>query len=398
MTRAAEVRLSALPVACARIDREGRIFEANDRWSALFELGDVGPTGRRLADWCAAASDRATLITAAAERRTLRLEARIGDNLPVTMAFDLAADGEGLLCVGRAIGGADLLTESQRYLDVAFDYAPIGMGLFDTHGRYVRVNDSMCQLLGRTREQLLGRRDQEFTHSDDRPSDVDAAWRILNGDADSWQTEKRFLAPDGRVIWVIANLAFLRDSGGRPLSWLGQFQDITERRAREELLGHIAMHDDLTQVANRRGLVAKLTDSLAHARRYEQSGAVLVLDLDGFKQVNDRDGHQAGDALLAQAAATLRTRLRVTDFVARMGGDEFAVILPHADADTAQLVAGQLLAALGALQPGEISCSCGIAVYAPDTPDVDTVLGRADRAMYAAKARGRGQIMVDAAR
>jgi diguanylate cyclase (GGDEF)-like protein/PAS domain S-box-containing protein len=398
MSPAAGVRLNALPIACARIDRTGRITEANDHWCALFTLGEARPEGRILSEWCADLQGGARpLVQAAEHRHTLRLEVRLDDGVPVTMAFDLveAGDDGELLCSAREISGADLLSESQRYLDVAFELAPIGMALFDTQGRYVRVNNSLCRLLDRSREDLLGRRDQEFTHPDDRQADVDTAWRVLRGEMDSWQTEKRFLTPDGRTIWVIANLVFLRDAGGRPLSWLGQFQDITARRSREDVLGHIATHDDLTGIANRRGLIAKLNDSLALARRYQQSGAVLILDLDGFKEVNDRAGHQAGDAVLVRAAGALRNRLRVTDFLARMGGDEFAAVLPHADAGAAQIVAQELLLALRDLDETELSCSCGIALYGPGTSDVDTVIGQADRAMYTAKARGRGHVLVD---
>jgi diguanylate cyclase (GGDEF)-like protein/PAS domain S-box-containing protein len=400
LSPAAEVELNALPVACARIDRVGRVTEANSHWRALFRLDEAGSEGQVLTDWCAQLEDGPLRLTEAAERRhTLRLEVRLPDGVPITVAFDLVEERDSgpLLCTAREIGGADLLSESQRYLDVAFELAPIGMALFDTQGRYVRVNDSLCRLLRRSRQELLGRRDQEFTHPDDRQSDVDAAWRILRGELDSWQTEKRFLTPDGRTLWVIANLVFLRDDEGRPLSWLGQFQDITARRSREDVLGHIATHDDLTEIANRRGLIAKLNDSLAFARRYQQSGAVLILDLDGFKEVNDRAGHQAGDALLVQTARALRTRLRITDFLARMGGDEFAVVLPHADSGAAHVVAQELLLALGDLAETELSFSCGIALYGPETPDVETVLARGDRAMYAAKARGRGQIVADGA-
>jgi diguanylate cyclase (GGDEF)-like protein/PAS domain S-box-containing protein len=399
MPPVAGIGLNALPIACARIDRAGRIIEANDHWRALFRLED-DPEGRILSDWCAELGDDPTPLTEAAGRRnTLRLEVTLPDGVPITMAFDLVAEGDSgpLLCSAREIGGADLLSESQRYLDVAFELAPIGMALFDTQGRYVRVNDSLCRLLLRSREELLGRRDQEFTHPDDRQSDVDAAWRILRGELTSWQTEKRFLTPDGRTVWVIANLVFLRDDEGRPLSWLGQFQDITARRSREDVLGHIATHDDLTEIANRRALIAKLHDSLALARRYQQSGAVLILDLDGFKEVNDRAGHQAGDALLVQTARALRKRLRLTDFLARMGGDEFAVVLPHADSDAARVVAQELLLAVGDVDAAELSFSCGIALYSPETPGVENVIGRADRAMYTAKARGRGQIVVDSA-
>ncbi|MGH2722601.1 MAG: PAS domain S-box protein [Actinomycetota bacterium] len=96
------------------------------------------------------------------------------------------------------------------------------MALFNTDGEYVRVNAALCAFLGRTREELIGRRDQEFTHPDDRQSDVDAAWRILRGEIHTWQCEKRFVRPDGGIVWAIANLTFLRDADGNPMTWVGQ--------------------------------------------------------------------------------------------------------------------------------------------------------------------------------
>jgi diguanylate cyclase (GGDEF)-like protein/PAS domain S-box-containing protein len=311
----------------------------------------------------------------------------------ILLAAEADAPGR-IICVGRAVAGTELLSESQRYLDVAFEIAPLGMALFDTDGYYVRVNKALCDLLGRAPEELIGHRDQELTHPDDREADIDAAWRILGGEMDAWQTEKRFIAADGSVVWTIANLTFLRDPEGRPLSWLGQFQNITERRRREELLSHLAVHDELTGVANRRGLIQELTGRLAHARRYDEPGAVILLDLDGFKAVNDRDGHQAGDLVLVQAAQALQGRLRVTDFLARLGGDEFAVILPHVGMGAATTVGEDLLCALRELDQGKLCASCGIVLYDSASGGVESILADADRAMYAAKGRGGNAISI----
>src|SRR4051794_7697906 len=112
----------------------------------------------------------------------------------------------------------------------------IGMALFNPDGEYVRVNRALCRILGRGAADLIGRRDQELTHPDDRQADVDAAWEILDARRNTHQCEKRFVRPDGSVVWTLANLTFLRDDGGRPLSWVGQFQEITARRAVEQAL------------------------------------------------------------------------------------------------------------------------------------------------------------------
>jgi diguanylate cyclase (GGDEF)-like protein/PAS domain S-box-containing protein len=125
--------------------------------------------------------------------------------------------------------------DARRYFDAAFDNAPIGMALFNTAGEYVRVNAALCVLLGRSRDDLIGRRDQELTHPDDRASDLEAAADIFAGKLSTHQCEKRFVRADGSIVWALANLTFLRDEAGRPLGWVGQFQDVTARREAEEL-------------------------------------------------------------------------------------------------------------------------------------------------------------------
>ena len=135
--------------------------------------------------------------------------------------------------MGRTVAPSTSVAE---HFDAAFDDAPIGMALFNCAGEYVRVNDALCTLLDRAPEQLIGRRDQELTHPDDRAADLVAAEEIFAGLKRTFQCEKRFVRPDGTIVWALANLTFLRDDEGRPLSWVGQFQDITSRRATEEAL------------------------------------------------------------------------------------------------------------------------------------------------------------------
>jgi PAS domain S-box-containing protein len=137
-------------------------------------------------------------------------------------------DGVRAVCVLRDLDFAELITEASRYFDIAFETTPIAMAIFNADGEYIRVNPALCVLLGRPPEDLLGRRDQEYTHPDDRQADVDAAWEVLEGRRSSVQCVKRFLRPDGSVRRVVANLTFLRDDHGRPLNWVGHFQDLTD--------------------------------------------------------------------------------------------------------------------------------------------------------------------------
>jgi PAS domain S-box-containing protein/diguanylate cyclase (GGDEF)-like protein len=174
------------------------------------------------------------------ERASARLVARRANDVPVVLDVsvrNLTAGGERrVLCVAHELNHGALASEAQRYFDVAFDNAPIGKALFNPDGEYVRVNEALCKLLGRAQHDLIGRRDQDLTHPDDRQADVDVAWEILAGEYDTHQCEKRFVRPDGSIVWVLANLTFLRDDEGRPLSWVGQFQDITARKAAEAAL------------------------------------------------------------------------------------------------------------------------------------------------------------------
>jgi diguanylate cyclase (GGDEF)-like protein/PAS domain S-box-containing protein len=297
----------------------------------------------------------------------------------------------------RALRDSAVVEEALRYFDVAFDRSPIGMAVFNTDGEYVRVNAALSVLLARAPEDLLGRRDQELTHPDDRQADLDAAWRILGGQVDTHQTEKRFVRPDGSVVWALANLTFLRDEAGRPLSWVGQFQDITERHRQETELRHLADHDPLTGLLNRRAFERALEQHLARVRRYGVQGAMLMIDLDGFKALNDRHGHGSGDALLSGASERLRGRLRTSDLLARLGGDEFAALLPAADRAEAEHVARVAVEVVRDLSPATgppVTASVGAVLIADPALDAEAVLRAADGAMYAAKRARRDRFVV----
>jgi diguanylate cyclase (GGDEF)-like protein/PAS domain S-box-containing protein len=267
------------------------------------------------------------------------------------------------------------------------------MALFNTDGEYIRVNSSLCEMLGRREDELLGRRDQELTHPDDRQRDIEAAWRILRREIDTWQCEKRFLRPDGSVVWAIANLTFLRSDDGHPLSWVGQFQDITQAKSQEARLQELADRDPLTGLFNRRRLEAELADRIAHGR----GGSLLVADLNRFKHINDTHGHRAGDLVLVTVAAVLRDAIRATDTVARIGGDEFALLLDDAGDRDAQAVATVIADVVRAQRfsfdpDSSVSASVGVATFGGGHDTSPTaVLAEADSAMYRVKGAGTGR-------
>jgi diguanylate cyclase (GGDEF)-like protein/PAS domain S-box-containing protein len=383
--------LEGLPDAALVVHERGTVVAAN---ALAVELLGCDPTGDRLADRlrCRALDDADGPVT------QQRAEVVRRDGVPFVVEVGASApSGATRLVLLRKLGAARLVEESERLLHVAFETAPIGMAFFNTEGEYIRVNAALCALLDRAEGDLLGRRDQEFTHPEHRASDVAAAWRILEGEIDTWQTEKRFLRPDGSAVWVIANLSFLRDEEGRALAWLGQFQDITERKGLEERLRRLADEDPLTGLPNRRGLEGAIALALDMSERHGLAGALLMIDLDGFKQVNDTHGHAVGDAALAAVAQALRRRLRATDLLARVGGDEFAVLLRATSGGPARTLADALECAVRETRLEEglpeiaLDASIGVADFgAPPLATVREVLDDADAAMYAAKrARGR---------
>jgi PAS domain S-box-containing protein len=219
--------LDLLPEATLRVDAKGAVVEWNSAAEVLLGQAPAIAGMSGFAQWLAGDSD---------DLFRGRLHARRPNGVPLTLALSARRHGAGAICVVVEPDRERVAYEAQRHFDIAFDAAPIGMALFNTDGEYVRVNAALCGLLGRSEAQLLGRRDQEFTHPDDRQSDVDAAWRILRGEIHTWQCEKRFLRPGGSVVWAIANLTFLRDEEGNPISWMGQFQDVSERKQNERAL------------------------------------------------------------------------------------------------------------------------------------------------------------------
>jgi diguanylate cyclase (GGDEF)-like protein/PAS domain S-box-containing protein len=263
--------------------------------------------------------------------------------------------------------------------------------------------DSVITYISPSVQRLLGYRPQDLvgTHGAALmfPDDAATARRTVADQADTPGTPARFplraVHADGSLRWLDTTVIDLLDDPAIQGRVVNQ-RDITDQRQAQEQLEYDATHDLLTGLSNRRAFLqafeAMLRDSRAEGRRL----AVLYLDLDGFKQVNDVLGHDAGDHLLAQAAAALRGNLLGSDLVGRLGGDEFAVVLRHIDsADHAAAVARRLLEALSELQPfGDrhlrIAASIGIALSDGDPSDAPTLLHRADVAMYEAKRSGLG--------
>ena len=296
----------------------------------------------------------------------------------------------------RTRAAASLRAAEERFR-VAFEKAPIGMALIDLEGHFTRVNEALCVITGYASEQLEGMSHDAFTHPDDVQGERAALATMRAGEQTLHSTEKRYIHASGHPVSVALQTTLIRHEGA-PRHFLLQVQDITDRKRYEDKLQDLADHDSLTGLLNRRSFGRALNSHAALTGRYGAEGALLLLDLDHFKYVNDTFGHQRGDEVIVRAAELLRERLRESDVLARLGGDEFAVMLPKADADRANVVAQDLLQALRDEPIGlprnlarSMTASIGIASFDADLSGED-VLVNADLAMYDAKEAGRDRV------
>ena len=288
------------------------------------------------------------------------------------------------------------LHEAQESFRRSFEDAQIGMMTIDLDGRYRLLNDAFCRLVGHRRESLVGQLRECITHPDDIVADAAALRSLLAGEATSHTREKRYVHRAGHVVWAQITITLIRSADAAPLRFIAHVLDIGDRRNYEDSLRHLAEHDPLTGLLNRRIFEDKLASHVARTRRYGAAGALMLLDLDRFKIYNDRHGHPAGDELLVRIAHALQSRVRESDVLSRLGGDEFAVLLPHGDEDEIRAVAEALLAlvrdetASGPISPGpQVTASVGIARFDDDEDlTAEEVTVNADLAMYDAKARG----------
>jgi diguanylate cyclase (GGDEF)-like protein/PAS domain S-box-containing protein len=287
---------------------------------------------------------------------------------------------------------------TQRFRS-SFDSAPIGMAIVSLNGDFIDVNAALCEIVGHRRETVLGLSLRELTYEEDRDADAHIVRQVLKGDRRTAQRQKRFLHAEGHLVWVNVSLSYVTGTPGSPDYFIAQIEDVTERKRTFDQLQHLADHDPLTGLLNRRRLESELAHQVALAERYGHRACLLLLDLDNFKSTNDSLGHGVGDELLKNIAEVLRSRVRRSDLVARLGGDEFAILLPLASREQARLVAEGMARAIRerihitAGHELRTTASFGVSTIEPgDGPD--RVLLRADQALYQVKVRGRDGVAV----
>ena len=343
------------------------------------------------------------------EKRYLRAD---GTTVWVAVTSTLVRDAAGTVLYSVAeienindrVHAQAALSEAEERFRRAFNDAPIGMGLVALDGRWLRVNQRLTEITGFSGSQLLASTFQDITHPDDVDIDVEHSRQLLAGEVRSYQMEKRYVRPDGESIWVMLSVSLVRGMNDEPLYFISQVENINERKRVERELTHLAEHDSLTGLLNRRRFQQELERERKRARRHHGCAAILYIDIDHFKRVNDTYGHNAGDDVLQSIARRLVLRLRDTDVIARLGGDEFAVLLLDLNSiDDARRIADEIRTAVRS-EPVpvagtmlNVTISIGIATLGEGEGADDQVLIAADNAMFEAKRHGRDGISLAAA-
>jgi diguanylate cyclase (GGDEF)-like protein/PAS domain S-box-containing protein len=299
--------------------------------------------------------------------------------------------------VSERMAAQALLRQSEERFRNAFDFAPVGMALVGLDNRFLQVNAALCKLLGCSEAELVGADQSAFSPVPDEAGEQARLRELVAGDVASVQFEKTFRARAGKDLWTIVSVSLLRRNG-EPLCYLCQVHDLTERKNAEHRLEHLAHFDALTGLANRLWLGQEIERQIVLARRHQRRLAVVFLDIDHFKQVNDSLGHEAGDELIRMVAAKLKSSLRGTDAVARLGGDEFVMLLPDIRrAEEVLIVTDKVQAECArpfrvAGHEMSIGISLGVSLFPDDAEDARTLLRYADSALYYAKAEGRNNL------
>ena len=404
----------ASPAGIFSSDFEGRMLYANDRLAEIFAMDAGQVDGQRWLDRVEP-SCSTRLVQAAQEAAAgggpvtidVRLDERAGGRW-VRINLAGVTDGDA---GGRFVGTIeDITAEVQARNELAAreaEYRVLAehsgdfIARHDLEGRYLYASPASERLLGYQPEELLGRTAWELgcVHPDDADAARSLKVAVVDEGRETATSAWRVVRRDGSLRWVETAVRAVPDAEGNPHQVVSVTRDVSERKAAELQLAHQAMHDALTGLPNRTLFRDRLEQALRRARRQEGGVAVLFVDLDRFKLINDSFGHAAGDRLLCDVAARLRSALRPADTIARFGGDELTVLCEdvHGEAD-ARAIARRIATLFDepfVVEDGEafMQASIGIAL-ADGGADPDDLLRDADAAMYRAKECGRSRVEV----
>ncbi|MGW3469606.1 diguanylate cyclase domain-containing protein [Saccharopolyspora sp. NPDC000995] len=376
----------------ALLDPCGRFVHANDALCSVLGYGRDSLLNRPLADFTVGDVRGSGTV---ADRRFMRSDATTLWMRQSTSSI-LDTDGEPSLLVSQFHEIADRPETNVLWCRV-FANAPIGMALLDLDGRWTDVNEAWCDLLGYSRQEMLGMRYSDVTYAQDQESGSVALADLVEGKRTTVSLKKRYRHKDGHPIWVLVRTSVVTGPDEHPAYLVSQCEELSERCVTDAHLAHLALHDPLTGLANRALLADRLAHALAELERDGGVVAVLVADLDELKPVNDTYGHAAGDRLLITTADELLNAARPGDTVARIGGDEFAVISTHPDVRAAKEFRDRVAQRLRTDRETpdyrlRIRASVGLATTTDPATPPQALLHEADRDMYRRKHGMRGTV------
>jgi diguanylate cyclase (GGDEF)-like protein/PAS domain S-box-containing protein len=413
-TRESNERLRAViyatPLAIVARDLKAKVRMWNPAAERMFGWKEEEVLGTRtsivpphLRDQVDAMRSRAEAGETIAIEETQRLH-RDGHVIDVSVSIAPIYGGDGKVN-GTMVNIADItrrkqaeaaLRESESHLRLAMDSAQMGMWYWECDTDRFTYSEGLNVLFGRPADSLHTdyRMLQERLHPDDRELFA-ATMRHAVKKGSDFQVDYRVVWPDGSIHWIANRAQVHRGAGGRALRVVGVAMNITERKIAEQRIEHMAHHDALTGLPNRVLLRDRIQQAIAQAHRNGTQLAVLFVDLDHFKTINDSLGHQLGDRLLQSVASRILVCVREGDTVSRVGGDEFVIVIPGlGSAADASPVASKILDVLATAfhlhgNDLHVAASIGISLYPADGADAETLMRHADTAMYHAKDSGR---------
>lgn len=391
------------------INLEGRIVAANRSMGEMFGCTQATLIGSEYASHIHPAEREAgrarlravlagTVARVDAERRYWRADGSVfwgqmsGRRLP-----DDGLEHRGIAAVITDISMQKEVEAARALAGRVLEASHEGILITDASNRIVQVNQAFTKITGHAGTEVIGLNPNLLSSGRHSPAFYVAMWQELT-QYGHWEGEIWNRHHDGHIFPEWLSISRIVDRGGQPSHYVAIFSDITERKQTEERIHHLALHDYLTDLPNRNLLFERAAQTLTMARRYTRRFALIYLDLDHFKPINDAYGHDVGDALLCEVASRLRAHVRESDTVCRQGGDEFVVLLPEIDDDGAvRELACKLLTAVAAPyqlagQELQVTVSIGLALYPEHGQDIDSLMQHADAAMYRAKRDGRNRL------
>ncbi len=390
------------PVGYVTLNRMGVITQANLAAAQLLGSARVDLAGKHLSAWLVETAvptftSFVHQVFLADGRQSCELALFVGGQIR-TVQLDASVSDDQQKC-RLALVDITERKQAEAKLQLAasvFTHAHEGIMITDAAGTLIEVNDTFTTITGYSREEAVGQNPRILKSSIQTPEFYAAMWKAL-ADQGHWIGEIWNRSKNGKLYAATQTVSAVRNAAGCTQHYVSLFADITDIKEHQQQLEHGAHHDALTGLPNRVLLADRLLQAMLQSQRRNKAVAVVYLDLDGFKQINDKYGHGVGDQMLVLLSQHIKEALREGDTLARIGGDEFVAVLVDLEstADCELVLARLLSAAAQTVTIGEaalkVSASIGVTIYPQDGSDADLLLRHADQAMYIAKDTGKNR-------